>query len=460
MPVGVAVGAGDRSLLSGQVTLPSTPQQAIGEEAWIEVIRRMDEIHADLVRSQVELEEKNAVLEEAQRFIDSVLSAMSDVLIVADVNGRIQRVNQSLLNLTGRSETQLVGSLLTDLFSPESAEQVREFPERIRRGAIADCEVFIPNAQGVSVPISISCNPRYDSDGSLSGIVLTGHELGELRRAYRDLRKAHEELKRTQQQLLQSEKMASLGRLVAGVAHELNNPISFVFGNMHALKRYEGRLRQYLDAVHRGVGPEELHALREKLKIDRIRKDMAPLIDGSLEGAGRVSDIVQNLRRFATPQRPNRHRFDLVRVVDSAASWVAKAARHAPELRFDMPSELTVCGTEGYVHQILINLVQNSLDAMEGQGEPVLEIRVWQEGDQAMISVRDHGPGIAEHDLIRIFDPFFTTKPVGKGTGLGLYISYGLAKDQCAGDLTVRNHPEGGAEFTLIIPVEASDGDG
>jgi two-component system sensor histidine kinase HupT/HoxJ len=430
----------------------------MSEDAWIEVIRRMDEIYADLVRYQVDLEEKNAALEEAQRFIDSVLASMSDVLVVADVQGRIQRANKAMVKLLGRSEADLVGTELSALFAVSTGTAIANFADHIRTGDILDCEIEILASGGEVVPLAVNCSPRYDSEGTLSGMVITGRPLGELRRAYRDLQETHKQLKTAQQQLVQSEKMASLGRLVAGVAHELNNPISFVFGNMHTLQRYGERLQDYLRLVQRGAPPDVLAQAREQNRIDRILADLGPLIAGSLEGAERVSDIVQNLRRFATPQRQKRRDFDLCRLVESSLAWVSKAARQPVQILRDMPDELPVHNSEGHVQQILINLIQNAFDAMEGQDQPQLDLSVRAANGWAIVQVRDHGPGISDDNLLRVFDPFFTTKPVGKGTGLGLYISYGLATDQCAGSLAVRNHPGGGAEFTLELPMEAAHG--
>ncbi len=436
---------------------PATPP-GLGEEAWIEVVQRMDDIYADLVRHQVDLEEKNSALEDAQRFIDSVLSSMSDVLVVTDVHGRIQRANKAMVDLLGRGEQQLLGLELTALFAPQAASRVAEFRNHVRGGDILDCEIEILGPDGEAVPLAVNCSPRYDSEGMLSGMVVSGRPLGELRRAYRALQEAHRQLKTTQQQLLQSEKMASLGRLVAGVAHELNNPISFVFGNMHTLQRYGERLRDYLALVQSGAAPELIAQARQTHRIDRILDDLVPLIAGSLEGAERVSEIVQNLRRFATPQRQKQRDFDLCRVVESSLAWVSKTVRAQAQIELDLPSELMVRSSEGHVQQILINLLQNAFDAMESVDPPRLNLRVSAQDGWARVQVRDHGPGIAEDNLLRVFDPFFTTKPVGKGTGLGLYISYGLATEQCAGSLTVRNHPEGGAEFTLELPLEASHG--
>lgn len=446
--------------LRGEAAAPPGAAAPLGmsEDAWIEVIHRMDEIYADLVRYQVDLEEKNAALEEAQRFIDSVLSSMSDVLVVANVQGRIQRANKAMVNLLGRSEAELVGTELSALFALSAAPMIANFPGHIRTGGILDCEIEILAANGEAVPLAVNCSPRYDNEWTLSGMVVTGRPLGELWRAYRDLQETHKQLKTAQQHLVQSEKMASLGRLVAGVAHELNNPISFVFGNMHTLQRYGERLQDYLDLVQRGAPPDLLEQARKSNRIDRILKDLGPLIAGSLEGAERVSDIVQNLRHFATPQHQKRRTFDLCRLVESSLAWVSKAVRQQAQIRLDMPAELPVHNSEGHVQQILINLIQNAFDAMNGMDQPRLDLRVSATDGHARVQVRDHGTGISEDNLLRVFDPFFTTKAVGKGTGLGLYISYGLATEQCAGALSVRNHPDGGAEFTLEIPMEAPHG--
>ncbi len=420
------------------------------EEAWIEVIQKMDLVYADLVRYQVELEEKNSALEEAQRFIESVQAAMTDVLIVCDIQGRIQRANAALERITGRSEAELMNRSFKELFGEASQEMVNGFADKIRSETVYDCEVQLIREDGSTTPLAMNCSSRYDHNGRLVGMVLIGRPVGELRRAYEELNVTHRELKQAQEQLVHSEKMASLGRLVAGVAHELNNPISFVFGNMHALKRYGDRITRYLQAVHDGVDSEQREALRRELKIDHIVSDIGSLIDGTLEGAERVSDIVMDLRRFSGNQQEDTQPFLLAPVVNTAVDWVVKAARRKPQVSIDLPEDLEAIGIKGLVHQILVNLVQNTLDVMESEEQPRLIIRGWQDWDNVRVEVRDFGPGIPKEDLMRVFDPFFTTKDVGKGTGLGLYISYGLASDQ-GGSLMASNHPDGGAMFTLTL---------
>jgi two-component system sensor histidine kinase HupT/HoxJ len=363
-------------------------------------------------------------------------------------------VNAALEGLTGKSEAELIGMPLTVLFAADSRAFIERLAGKLRDDTpIADREVALLDGTGYATPLAINCSARYDHKGGLQGFVLIGRPVGELRRAYESLNIAHGELRQAQQQLVVSEKMAAMGRLVAGVAHELNNPISFVFGNMHALKRYGERLTKYLQAIDQGESPEKLQVLRTKLKIDRVLADITPLVEGTLEGAERVSEIVQDLRRFSSTQSDAADTFDLARVVRTAVSWVIKAARTKPTVVFDMPETLDVVGRKGPVHQIIVNLVQNAVDVMADLAEPCLDIQALVGDGTATVVVRDHGPGIAADAMARIFEPFFTTKKIGEGTGLGLYVSYGLAED-LGGKLEAANHPDGGAVFALRLPLK------
>ncbi|MCB1759092.1 MAG: PAS domain S-box protein [Gammaproteobacteria bacterium] len=421
-----------------------------GESAWIEVIHKMDQVYADLVHYQVELEEKNSALEEAQHFIENVQTSMTDVLIVCDINGDIKQANRALQQLTGCAAEELVGRPFSALFESDSRQLVAQFAEKIRSETVYDCEVNLLGSDGAPTPLAMNCNSLFDHEGKLVGMVLIGRPVGELRRAYEALHRTHNELQQAQRQLVHSEKMASLGRLVAGVAHELNNPISFVFGNMHALKGYGERIKRYLEALHGGDDPAACATLREELRIDRILGDIGSLIDGTLEGAERVSNIVQDLRRFSGNQQQQQQVFELCPLVRTAVDWVIKAARDKPRVELRLDESLSVEGNNGSTHQILVNLLQNAVDVLEDRDDPRLCVCCRREAERVLVEVSDNGPGIPQSDLLRVFDPFFTTKEVGKGTGLGLYISYGLATDQ-GGDLQAVNLPAGGARFVLSM---------
>ena len=425
----------------------------LDESTWIDLIRKMEDMYRDLLEHEVALEVNNAALEDSERFIYGVLASMSDVLIVCDRLGRIEVVNAALTKMVGRSEADLRGTDASELLADDASRQrLKDILAFFPRETVSDLEVQFRAGAGASMPVTVNCTPRFDAAGKMGGLVLSGRPIGELRRAYEALRQAHEELKRTQQQLVQAEKMASLGLLVAGVAHELNNPISFVLGNAHALRRYVDRLRSYLDAVHEGRSKSELAALREKLKIDRILADLEPLIDGTVEGAERTRGIVEDLKRFSAPGRGERTHFDLGDVVERGVRWVTRAAPVPVAVELRLPPKMPVEGNPGQLQQVVVNLVQNALDSI-GHA-PGGRLRISGSVVDGLISIafHDSGPGIPEEHLPKVFDPFFTTKPVGKGTGLGLSISYGIV-ERHGGQLAAANHPGGGAVLTLALPL-------
>lgn len=436
--------------------LPPSPKNAEGlqDEAWIEVIQKMEEVYSDLIRHEIDLERKNAALEEAQQFINSVVSSVSDILIVCDTGGLVQQVNRALVDLTGLIEAEVIGRPVRALFQDDGALPTRfcEHLAELRSEGVRDMEVRLIARDGVTDPVAVNCSTRFDVRGRPAGLVLIGRPVGELRRAYQALNAAHAELKQAQQQLVQSEKMASLGRLVAGVAHELNNPISFVYGNVHSMARYRDRLTRYLDAVHGGMDDAGREALRKELRIDKLLADLGPLIDGTLEGAVRVSDIVKNLRRLSFPGQAEPQPVDLSEVVATAAQWAAKGRSRKATVTCQVPQGLTTRGHAGQLHQVVVNLVENALDAVEGDALPTVHLSGGTTEDGGIwVAVEDSGPGVPPDHLLKVFDPFFTTKSVGRGTGLGLWISYGIIRDH-GGALTVENRPSGGARFCLTLP--------
>jgi two-component system sensor histidine kinase HupT/HoxJ len=439
-------------------SINSISPAGVGDDTWLDVIQKMDDVYSQLLHDEVALEQKNAQLEASQQLIYSLLSSMSDVLVACDKRGQIEQTNQALCDLVGNTEETLLGAHMHTLLHNAAGTHVLQ--DMMRRTATlrlgVTVELMLLDAAGQPVPVDFTATPRYDGRRRCVGYVFVGRPMAEIKRAYRQLHEAHEALKLTQQQLLHAEKMSSLGRLVAGVAHELNNPISFVLGNVHALNRYTTRLRQYLDAVHAdaalGNNPA-LMALAQKLRIEHILHDLPSLMDGTIEGAQRTASIVDGLKRFSALDSETMEIVDVNGVIERAIHWV----RTGMKLDFDV--ELQGCpgcvvpGNAGQLLQVLMNLIQNAYDAASAQpgAAPVLKICAKPEPNAMVITLHDNGPGISPEAMSSIFEPFFTTKPVGKGTGLGLSISYGIV-ERHGGTLTAHNHPLGGAEFVLRLP--------
>lgn len=437
--------------LSGPIS-PERPPH-FSDDAWLDVLQAMDRTYVDLVGYQERLERQNAELEEMRTFLTAILSSVSDVLIVADRAGRIDRISQSFTDLTGQDRARTLGEPLAEMFAPEERAVLRAMLQTVRdRRRTSSFESNLMTADGVE-PLDISIAPRLDDRGRVDGFVLTGRPMGALRTAYAELSAGHDALKTAQAQLVRNEKLASLGRLLAGVAHELNNPISFVYANTHALERYAAKFETYFGRVQEGASREELIQLRKDLRLDRELSNLRDAIQGARDGAERVRDIVEDLRRLSSDGSGEKVAFDLAEVVRIAASWVLRGMKQPVKLDMDEMQPLQVLGRVGHVQQVVMNLVQNSVDALEGRDGGVIRLSVKAEAGQAVLTVADNGPGIPADLRAAVFDPFFTTKPVGRGTGLGLSISHKITEEH-GGSLTLCEVAEG-ACFKLALPLEA-----
>ncbi|MBL3596477.1 PAS domain-containing sensor histidine kinase [Rhodovulum sulfidophilum] len=419
------------------------------DAVWADVLSAVDRTYVDLVDYQEQLEAKNAELETMRSFLGSILASVSDVLIVVARGGRVEEVSASTALRTGAPREGFAGRPVTELFSEADRPALEAAMTRAGQGR---CPVMLEAgliaAEG-ETPLELSLSPRMDERGRVTGHVLTGRPLGELRQAYAELAASHDELKAAQALLVRNEKLASLGRLLAGVAHELNNPISFVYANAHALERYAGKFETYFERVQSGADRAELVRLREELRLDREIRNLRDAVAGARDGAERVRDIVEDLRRLSSEGSGERVAFDLVETARVAASWVMRGSRGDVEIGFAGADRVMALGRPGHVQQVVMNLVQNARDAAGPGGR--MELWFGAEAEAAVLKVSDDGPGVPDAVRTLIFDPFFTTKEVGQGTGLGLAISAKIAAEH-GGQLSLC--PAGtGACFRLDLPL-------
>ncbi|MGP9790407.1 sensor histidine kinase [Roseinatronobacter sp. NSM] len=439
--------------LSSPPTHP--PADAVGgvsDDAWVDVISAMDRTYAELVSYQERLESQNIELQSMRGFLDSVLASVSDILVVAARTGQVEQVSASLAARLGQPAAALIGRRVDALFADDSQPAARTALEECRSARRAvTVELQLP-AHPAPMPFEVVVAPRRDDRGRVAGFVLTGRSVGELRHAYKALEESHSALKAAQGQLVRNEKLASLGRLLAGVAHELNNPISFVYANAHALERYATKFETYFDRVSDGASRAELIALREDLRLDRELRNLRDAVRGARDGAERVRDIVADLRRLSADGTGDVADFDLAEVARVAANWVLRGRAGAARLDHKGLSSVMVRGRAGHIQQVVMNLVQNALDALDGQADGQVTLTHMIAGDRAILQVHDNGPGIAPDAQAAIFDPFFTTKPVGQGTGLGLSISHKIAQEH-GGHLRLCPDTLRGACFQLELPL-------
>ena len=431
------------------------PPAHFTDDAWIEVLSAMDRTYADLVGYQEQLEAQNAELQEMRTFLTAILGSVSDVLIVSDRAGLVRQVSRSAGALSGRDDAQLIGQPMVDLFAPSERSTLTAILQTVRdrrRGTTIEVGLITP--AGVE-PLDLSVAPRLDDRGRVDGYVLTGRPLGALRTAYAELSDSHAALKTAQTQIVRNEKLASLGRLLAGVAHELNNPISFVYANAHALERYAAKFETYFTRVQEGASRDDLIALRQDLRLDREVANLREATRGAREGAERVRDIVEDLRRLSSDGSGEMVVFDLADTTRVAASWVLRGMKDPVALDMEGLAPLRVTGRPGHVQQVVMNLVQNSVDALEGRADGLIRLSLAVAGNMAVLRVADNGPGIAPEHRAAIFDPFYTTKPVGRGTGLGLSICHKIAEEH-GGRLSLADTATG-AEFHLDLPLATGE---
>lgn len=286
----------------------------------------------------------------------------------------------------------------------------------------------------------------------------------ELEQGRNELEQAYTELKSRQAMILHQDKMAGIGLLAAGVAHDINNPIGFVTNNLEELRVYMARLRRFLElqqeAARRCPDRQELDSLereRHELGIDLIFEDFDTLIAESLEGAGRVSGIVKNLRNFSRVDDVEYKFADINECLESTIAITHHELRHKALVhrRFGEIPKIRCCPQQ--LNQVFMNLLINAAHAIEKRGE--VTVRTWAGDDAVFVSIADTGSGIAPDNLPRIFEPFFTTKEVGQGTGLGLSIVYDIIS-QHHGEISVESHPGQGTVFTVRLPLDAGTAGG
>lgn len=273
----------------------------------------------------------------------------------------------------------------------------------------------------------------------------------------RELEAALLEIERTQTQIIQQEKMASIGQMAAGVAHEINNPIGFISSNLGTLSKYMNRFDQYIallvDAVQRGCSEEikeEISSGRRRLKIDSISQDIHQLIEENIEGTERVKKIVRDLKSFSHSGGDEMVAANINECLESTINIVWNEIKYVATLNREFGDIPSIRCNPQQLSQVFLNLLVNSGHAIDKRGD--ITIRTWAEDNSIKIAISDTGCGIPPSDLVRIFDAFYTTKEVGKGTGLGLSISAEIVKKH-NGEIGVESEVGKGTTFTVRLPV-------
>ena len=278
----------------------------------------------------------------------------------------------------------------------------------------------------------------------------------ELENSHEALKRAYFDLKSAQEQLVQTEKMASLGQLVAGIAHEIKNPLNFIYGNTGFLEDYTNTIQGLLEAFEKlpSISAEDraaIERMKEEVHYAFIKQDLKILIDNFRDGSSRINAIVSDLRAFSRMDRDIVSEVDLHASLEMSLNLLRNQYKDRIEIHKDYGQIPQIKGYPGKLNQVFMNLLSNAFYAVKDRGSVWIKTR--SVSDAVEIEITDSGAGIPQKDIKRIFEPFFTTKPVGQGTGLGLSISYGII-EQHRGKIQVASSPEKGTVFTIQLPID------
>ena len=287
-------------------------------------------------------------------------------------------------------------------------------------------------------------------------------------RSVMEHRRLENENKILQQKLIQAERMESLGMLAAGVAHEINNPTSFVLGNLELLKEDVTGFTQIINELHgitvdltsgdqkkAGDAQKRLAAMTQKACLQRIQKDSAQMIDDAIDGAQRIKRIVGSLRGFARMDTETMEPLNLNDEVEKSLTLVWNDLKYKCKVTKELQKVPKVIGNPSKIVQVLVNILINAGQAIEGKKGHIV-IKTSYEKSCVKVEIADNGKGISKEHIEHIFDPFFTTKDIGEGTGLGLYIAYGIMK-QHNGLIEVESKLSEGTTFVLTFPEEVKN---
>jgi PAS domain S-box-containing protein len=413
-------------------------------------------------------------LRESEVFYHSLVENLPQNILRKDRSGHFTFVNRRFAETVGRSVGEIVGRTDADLFPAPLAGKYRADDLRVM-DADSPFEVVEEHVtpDGQTHYVQVIKTPLHDASGAILGVQGIFWDVTDrwryetrLRQQNEQLaamaeseRRAHDELKQAQSRMVQTAKLAGLGEMVAGVAHEINNPLSYVGNNVAVLQRDLDEIRRLLALYEEGepslatADPDlmaRIERFRDEADLGYTLENLDGLLSRTRDGLKRIQRIVGDLRVFARLDEGDLGEVDLNAGIESTIGIVlGNAKKKQVEIHRDLAPlpPVTCFGTK--INQVVMNLVSNSIDACDEGGEIRVVTRT--EPDGVRLEVHDDGCGIPPEVRERIFDPFFTTKPVGVGTGLGLSISYGIVQDH-GGTIEVDSAPGVGTCFRVFLP--------
>jgi PAS domain S-box-containing protein len=408
---------------------------------------------------------ESALRQERLALFDLALAEIGNAVMITDAAGKIIWVNRSFTVLSGYTNEELLGQP-PRLFNSGTQDAVffRHFWQSISAGKTWRGDIVNRRKDGSLYTASQMVTPLFNAKGEISHYIAVLEDISErkrqeieLKQNYEHLKTLNEQLANTQNQLLQSEKMASIGQLAAGVAHEINNPIGFVSSNLSTLKTYVDELLEVIRAYSAAdpllaEHPEinaNIASIKAQADLDFMGEDIHGLLKESREGISRVTRIVQDLKDFSRIDSMDWAVANLEQGLDSTLNIVMNEIRFKADIVKEYAGIPDIECLGSQLNQVFMNLLVNAAHAIDTRG--TITIRTGTTSDAVWVEIADTGRGIPPENLKRIFDPFFTTKAIGKGTGLGLSLAYSIVQKH-HGKLEVRSEVGVGSCFRVEIP--------
>jgi PAS domain S-box-containing protein len=383
-------------------------------------------------------------LREAQKYAQGIINSSLDMIIAADNDRRIIEFNEAAERAFGYSREEVLGKHVGILYG-DSEKEGLEVNESTKKMGRFTGEITNKRKNGESFPSLISASILHNTKGDPIGFMGISRDITEQ--------------KQIEERLRQSEKMASLGRLVAGATHELNNPMSFIYSNVCHLRRYIQDIKMVFSrydhiCTYLADRVSDIERIKKQIDLDYTMSDLDRLVDDVHEGARRTKGIVEDLKAFSNSKNGKIVDMDINEDLERSLKLLLDYHRDRITIHRDYADLPRVKCYAGQIGQVFMNLLANACQAIEGQGDIWIATRL--EGHTVIISIRDNGVGIDKEHVDKIFDPFFTTRDVGEGTGLGLSISYGII-ERHKGKILVDSQLGSGTTFTIRMPANFED---
>jgi len=415
----------------------------------------------------------------SENIYHKIFEKLQDMICISSPDDKILDVNPVCVNMLGYSSKEDLLSIYNIQYLFHSIANMKKWKDLMqKRGSVKNFEATLVKKDGELIAAHVTSSRISNQNGKIiyTSVIrdITENIKGQtnIHKQNVDLIDSISNIKKTQPKLIQQEKLASIGQLAAGIAHELNNPIGFISSNFTSLKSYVNIIKKYIEQFEKISSclhskensavseiADHIDKYKKEQKLDYIFEDIGDLVSESMEGIHRITGIVRNLRNFSRIDVDGEiEQYDINGAIESTLIVAKNEIKYVADIKREYSQIPPVHCIGGEMNQVFLNIIVNAAQSLKSQTRSrrgVIRIKTYNDKEFVYCEIIDNGPGIPGNIIHRIFDPFFTTKEAGKGTGLGLNISYDIVVHKHNGDLLVQSKEGLGTKFIIKIPIES-----